>query len=150
MGNYGDKYRGLLLRSGMGLVRVEAGSGPAASNFLLLRQKKVTKEKATRSLGPLRCATGQPALLDSGGGPQNSPSAQTTAALIPPPSALLGPARTGWERIPIPNIKTNKDTPWRVLGDFGLWSSAVWLSLSNPLLSAPRSAGPGGSGIAIV
>jgi len=29
-----------------------AGSGPAASNFLLLRQKKVTKEKATRSLGP--------------------------------------------------------------------------------------------------
>ncbi|MGH8857751.1 MAG: hypothetical protein ACREXG_06950, partial [Polaromonas sp.] len=34
-------------------------------------------------------------LLDSGGGPQNSPSAQTTAALIPPPSALLGPAKTG-------------------------------------------------------
>jgi hypothetical protein len=33
-----------------------AGRGcPAASNFLLLRQKKVTKEKATRSLGP--CAS---------------------------------------------------------------------------------------------
>jgi len=30
-----------------------------ASNFLLLRQKKVTKEKATPSLRPLRCAKGQ-------------------------------------------------------------------------------------------
>ena len=29
------------------------------SNFLLLRQKKVTKEKAPPSLRPLRCATGQ-------------------------------------------------------------------------------------------
>jgi hypothetical protein len=29
------------------------------SNFLLLRQKKVTKEKATHSLLPLRCAAGQ-------------------------------------------------------------------------------------------
>jgi hypothetical protein len=44
-----------------------AGNGPAASNFLLLRQKKVTKEKATRSLGPLRFAPGQPAVLDCGG-----------------------------------------------------------------------------------
>jgi hypothetical protein len=33
----------------------------------LLRQKKVTKEKATRSLGPLRFASGQPAVLDYGG-----------------------------------------------------------------------------------
>ena len=29
------------------------------SHFLLLRQKKVTKEKTTHSLRPLRCATGQ-------------------------------------------------------------------------------------------
>src|SRR6476660_897 len=39
--------------------RAEAGSRPAASNFLLLRQKKVTKEQATPSLRPLRFATGQ-------------------------------------------------------------------------------------------
>jgi len=35
-----------------------AGGCPAASNFLLLRQKKVTKEKATRLSGSLRCASG--------------------------------------------------------------------------------------------
>ena len=39
--------------------RAEAGSRPAASDFLLLRQKKVTKEKATPSLRPLRDAKGQ-------------------------------------------------------------------------------------------
>jgi len=49
-----------------------AGSGPAASNFLLLRQKKVTKEKATRSLGPLRFAPGQPAVLEPSGVSLNS------------------------------------------------------------------------------
>ena len=35
------------------------GVARLASNFLLLRQKKVTKEKATPSLRPLRCAKGQ-------------------------------------------------------------------------------------------
>ena len=34
------------------------GVARRASNFLLLRQKKVTKEKATPSLRPLRCAKG--------------------------------------------------------------------------------------------
>jgi len=49
-----------------------AGSGPAASNFLLLRRKKVTKEKATRSLSPfaslratLRCSTTEGVWLNS-------------------------------------------------------------------------------------
>ncbi len=41
-----------------GVVCQQAGGCPAASNFLLLRQKKVTKEKATRWSGtpslPLR------------------------------------------------------------------------------------------------
>lgn len=44
------------------VARLSAGAGECArrrSNFLLLRQKKVTKEKATPSLRPLRCATGQ-------------------------------------------------------------------------------------------
>src|SRR6476660_798355 len=44
---------------GMLVLRAEAGSRPAASDFLLLRQKKVTKEKATPSLRPLRDAKGQ-------------------------------------------------------------------------------------------
>jgi hypothetical protein len=41
-----------------------AGGSPAASYFLLLRQNKVTKEKATpvcRPSGALRCSTGQAA-----------------------------------------------------------------------------------------
>ncbi len=50
-------------RAGLGgvlVLRAEAGLSPRrASNFLLLRQKKVTKEKATPSLRPLRFATGQ-------------------------------------------------------------------------------------------
>ena len=35
-----------------------AGGSPAATHFLLLRQKKVSKEKATRLPGSLRFASG--------------------------------------------------------------------------------------------
>ena len=44
----------------------QAGGSPAARHFLLLRQNKVTQEKATRSLGPF----GQPALRQKSGGPR--------------------------------------------------------------------------------
>ncbi|MDO9357787.1 MAG: hypothetical protein Q7T70_02180, partial [Polaromonas sp.] len=46
-----------------------AGGCPAASNFLLLRQKKVTKEKATLlSASFLRCRCGRkPAVLGPAG-----------------------------------------------------------------------------------
>ena len=53
-----------------------------ARHFSLLRQRKVPKRKATRSLGPLRFAAGQPAVLEPSGVRLNSPSAQTTPALI--------------------------------------------------------------------
>ena len=52
-----------------------------ASHFLLLRQKKVSKEKATPG-----CAAGfadSPALLETPGGWLNSPTAQTTPADYP-------------------------------------------------------------------
>ena len=51
----------MLLRGGycMPVLSAGAGSRPAASNFLSLRRKKVTKERATPSLRPLRCAKGQ-------------------------------------------------------------------------------------------
>jgi len=52
-----------------------------ASHFLLLRQKKVSKEKATPG-----CAVGfadSPALLETPGGWLNSPAAQTTPADYP-------------------------------------------------------------------
>ncbi|MEO7159976.1 MAG: hypothetical protein ABIX00_05645, partial [Polaromonas sp.] len=47
-----------LIDSGYFCFDLLAGGCPAASNFLLLRQKKVTKEKATRLSGSLRFATG--------------------------------------------------------------------------------------------
>ncbi len=61
-----------------------------ASYLSLSRQRNLTERKATRSLGPLRFAAGQPALLDSGGGPNNSPAAQTSLAR---PSASICAAR---------------------------------------------------------
>ncbi len=66
------------------------GSALAArAYFLLLRQKKVAKEKATPG-----CAVGcadSPALLGTGGGCGTRPcGAQTVLALFPPAPALLG------------------------------------------------------------
>ena len=77
-----------------------AGRGcPAATHFSLLRQRKVSKRKATRSLGPLRCATGQPAVLEPSGVSLNSLRSDN-ASPDPLVSALLGPARTGKSGIP--------------------------------------------------
>src|SRR2546427_7630212 len=75
----------------------QAGGSPAASHFLLLRQKKVTKEKVTRSLGPyaaLRATCG----ARSKRGLARTRFAQTIASPDPLASALLSPARTGWDR----------------------------------------------------
>jgi hypothetical protein len=52
-----------------------------ASHFLLLRQKKVSKEKATP--GSVSGCAGFPALLETPGGWLNSPAAQTTPADCP-------------------------------------------------------------------
>ena len=54
-------------------LRAEAGLSPRqATHFSLLRQRKVSKRKATPSLRPLRCATGQPASGRLRGAPWNS------------------------------------------------------------------------------
>ncbi|KAF1069639.1 MAG: hypothetical protein GAK39_02516 [Variovorax sp.] len=54
-------------------LRVSAGNSPRrASHFLLLRQKKVTKEKATPLSVSLRFATGNLRCSATAGGPQNS------------------------------------------------------------------------------
>jgi hypothetical protein len=75
------------------VVCQQAGGCPAASNFLLRRQKKVTKEKATRWSGTLRFATGTLRCSAKAGSRSNSPSAQTIASPDPLLPALLGPAR---------------------------------------------------------
>lgn len=81
------------LRRGMGSVQhfleLDGPIPPCGrAYFLLLRQKKVAKEKATPG-----CAVGSadsPALLESGGGcGTRRYAAQTVLALVPPTSALL-------------------------------------------------------------
>jgi hypothetical protein len=70
------------------------GSAWRASYFLLLRQKKVSKEKATPG-----CAVGyadSPALLGTGGGcGTRGCASQTVLALFPPAPALLGAPHGG-------------------------------------------------------
>jgi hypothetical protein len=75
--------------------------------------------------GNLRCST-------AAGSRANSPSAQTSAIPDPPPSALLGPARTGQAGAA---TTTNRNTPWRVPVSSGIqyWYSAVRYSCPHPL-----------------
>ena len=77
-----------------GEVSLRPGSALRASHFLLLRQKKVSKEKATPSY-----AVGyadSPALLATGGGCGTRGCApQTVLALFPPAPALLGASHGG-------------------------------------------------------
>ena len=61
-----------------------------ASSFLLLRQKKGTKEKASRRQG--RCAV--PCAARARWGRAQTRCAQTCARLIPPDAALLSPVST--------------------------------------------------------
>ncbi|SDI88713.1 hypothetical protein SAMN05444748_10815 [Variovorax sp. OV700] len=73
----------------------EAGiSARRRTYFLLLRQKKVSKEKATLLSASLRCATGN-LRCSTPAGVRRTRFAQTAAALIPPASALLGAYRRG-------------------------------------------------------
>ena len=60
--------------------------------FSLLRQRNLRKRKATRLSGSLRFATGN-LRCSITAGVRRTRFAQTTAALIPPSSALLGPAK---------------------------------------------------------
>ncbi len=79
----------------------ESGAGMSprrASHFLLLRQKKVTKEKATPLRASLRFATGNLRCSLQAGSAQTR-CAQTRAALYPPEAALLGARRGDWEPV---------------------------------------------------
>ena len=87
---------------GWGFVRLswrcamfEAGAGASSRqprHFLLLRQKKVTKEKATPLRASLRFAAGNLRCSLQAGSAQTR-FAQTRAALFPPEAALLGTRR---------------------------------------------------------
>ena len=100
------------LPSPASLSRLQAGICPRqGSNFLLLRQKKVTKEKASRRQGPC----GLPSAARSEGEPRKlALRAQTCTALDPLAPVLLGPANG------IKDQQPNQDAPWRVLAEFGI------------------------------
>ena len=75
-----------------------AGGSPAATHFLLLRQKKVSKEKATRLSGSLRFASGNlrcPKKTGVGANSLHCVTLKQRAALIPFFSVITGPDRTG-------------------------------------------------------
>ena len=75
-----------------------AGGSPAATHFLLLRQKKVSKEKATRLSGSLRFATGNlrcPGKTGVGANSLHCVALKQRAALIPFFRGITGPTRTG-------------------------------------------------------
>jgi len=117
-----------------------AGSGPAASNFLLLRQKKVTKEKATRSLGPCASLRATCAARLRRGLAQTRLRLKHARSLIRLRlrcSAQPGRGKSGIPNTRKPNTKinTNKDSPRRVLVVFGAryLSLAVWYSCLHPL-----------------
>ena len=106
-----------------------------ASYFLLLRQKKVSKEKAT--LG--RCRLRRfPALLGTPGGWLNSPAAQTTPAESPRHSCVARHLSRGPEKQPVlrrcsagfdfcPFLAVDRNRPiFRVLREPPRFSGPVW------------------------
>ena len=79
----------------MGLL---AGGCPAATHFSLLRQRKVSKRKATRLSGSLRFASGNlrcPGKTGVGANSLHCVSLKQRAALIPFFRVIAGPDRTG-------------------------------------------------------
>jgi len=75
-----------------------AGGSPAATHFSLLRQRKVSKRKATRLSGSLRFATGNlrcPRKTGVGANSLHFVTLKQRAALIPFFSGITGPDRTG-------------------------------------------------------
>ena len=125
----------------------QAGDCPAASNFLLLHQKKVTKEKATPlSATPFACAAGATCGARSSRGRARPRCAQTIARPQPSGLPLLGAARrSGWSRDRKPKTKPGSDE------DALCASSSARIRICPPPRRAgPRSAGKSGSGQALV
>ncbi|CAN5174669.1 hypothetical protein BH10PSE16_BH10PSE16_07270 [soil metagenome] len=87
-----------LIDSGFLILDLLAGGCPAATHFSLLRRRKVSKRKATRLSGSLRCASGNLRYAAKTGVGANSLHCVTLkqrAALIPLLRRSTGPDRTG-------------------------------------------------------
>ncbi len=87
-----------LIDSGFRCVGLLAGGCPAATHFSLLRQRKVSKRKATRLSGSLRFASGNlrcPKKTGVGANSLHCVALKQRAALIPFFQCIAGPDRTG-------------------------------------------------------
>ncbi len=72
------------------MLEVGCGGGAGGNSLSFASPKESKQRKGDPQSGSLRWRCGQPALLDSGGGPNNSPAAQTSLAR---PSASICAAR---------------------------------------------------------
>ncbi|MBB4222988.1 hypothetical protein GGD71_003770 [Variovorax guangxiensis] len=106
-----------------------------ATYFLLLRQKKVGKEKATLlsaslrfAAGNLRCSTPE--------GVRRTRFAQTAAALIPPTSALLGTARRDRSA---PSLRSALEQPTLAFASLGGVSSSGGFDNHAPSFQAQQA-----------
>src|SRR6188474_1039671 len=114
--------------------------------FCFAKRKSPKKRRPAVWVPALR--SGQPVVLDSGGVSRKLASLRQARSLIRLRlRSSAQPGRGKRERGQnTKKTKTNKDSPWRVLVVFSIW---IWYSSSPPLVDAPRSAGPDGSGIAL-
>jgi hypothetical protein len=87
-------------------MRASRVSPRRATYFLLLRQEKVSKEKATLLSATLRFATGNLRCSVQPGSRSNSPAAQTIASPDPSGLPLLGADRRGGEKDQQPDSLT--------------------------------------------
>src|SRR5665647_1658227 len=119
-----------------------AGLARRATYFSLLRQRNLRKRKPTRSLGPLRFATGQPALHQQSGGPRKLACGSNSAR---PWSRFAGAAQAQPERV----LEAESGSKTRMARSA---YSAVGIGLlpDPPLLYALRSGSPDGSGLVFV
>jgi len=87
-----------LINSGFRCLHLLTGGSPAATHFSLLRQRKVSKRKATRLSGALRFASGNlrcPRKTGVGANSLHCVALKQRAALIPFFWGITGPNRTG-------------------------------------------------------
>jgi hypothetical protein len=84
----------------------EAGCRPGGRLTFFASPKKVSKERRPLLSASLRCAAGN-LRCSTPAGVRRTRFAQTAAALIPPPSALLGAYRRGGERATFASLGPN-------------------------------------------
>ena len=131
----------------MGLLAGVAGSN--SLSFASPKESKQRKGDPGCCVPPLRY--GQPAVLDYGGVSRKLASLKQARSLIRlrlRSSAQPGRGKRERGQRQETKTKTNKDSPWRVLVSSGI-QYLNFFSPLPPLVDAPRSAGSGGSGIAL-